>query len=111
MKNLAEMKIGQTVKVNGGHITESDEFNEKYPKVFALCEAQDALRSEGSKILIKLTDGLKKLEAMCAKIPPGDYPDEDQRSSEGKEGYLYKIKSELANYEKALEIFMHNGAC
>jgi hypothetical protein len=108
---ITDLKIGESVQVTSGHITESDDFNEKYPKVSALCEKQDELRGQGSKIIIELTEGLKKLEAMCAKIPPGDFPDPNQRSNESKEGYLYKVKSQLANYEKALEIFMHNGAC
>ncbi len=45
-----------------GHIVESDKFNQKYPKVLALVDAQDELRQQGQDIMLKIVEGIGKLE-------------------------------------------------
>ena len=93
-----------------GHITESDRFNKKYPKVLALCDKQDELRQTATQALLKLAEGLEKLISMAKAIPEEDYPDKNQRSSEGKAGYIGKIEQNLEKYNEALHILSGYGA-
>jgi len=103
-------QIASLEKKIAGHVTESDDFNEKHPKIIQLCQKQDKLRHQVTLETIKLTEGLKELIKLSDAIKPEDFPDQHPRSSTSKDGYTSSLKLNLERYEQSLELLMHYSA-